>query len=343
MIEPQEAHSDRSSRVGQLDLLLSSPRVAPGLLSYSAWQALTRAERIFCSDPTDPLPTALAEQGLPVQRAIGSAADQARELLTAAATAPVLWLGSPDADPGLTDALAGGLSAAAAAGQQVPTVELIVGSHDLPGARLLDVVAVLDRLRSPGGCPWVAEQGHRSLAGYLLEEAHEVLEAIEVGSAAHLCEELGDILLQVIFHARVAADAAEPFDIDAVAGGLVAKLIHRHPHVFDPAQAAEPPLSIAQVEQQWQKLKDVEKQRTEKFAGLPPTLPALARAHKVLGRVELAGADLAGSTLGQQLLAFLARAATDFPGEDPELALLAALREVEQRQPPPQDCLRGSA
>src|SRR5919198_2822751 len=115
----------------------------------------------------------------------------------------------------------------------------LIGTPRPPGAGLLDAAAVMDRLRSPGGCPWDAEQTHESLRQYLVEECFELLEAIEEGDRAALREELGDVLLQVLFHARVAAeDAADPFDVDEVADALVDKLVGRHPHVFaggDPA------------------------------------------------------------------------------------------------------------
>jgi NTP pyrophosphatase (non-canonical NTP hydrolase) len=105
---------------------------------------------------------------------------------------------------------------------------------DPPGARLLDAVAVMDRLRSPGGCPWDAEQTHATLAPYLLEEAYELLDAIESDDLQLLREELGDVLLQVVLHARLAEDApvGERWSVDDVAGDLVAELIRRHPHVF---------------------------------------------------------------------------------------------------------------
>src|SRR5204863_523476 len=135
------------------------------------------------------------------------------------------WIGSPDGDPGLTDALAELLSRRAIDGMP-PEVELVAASHDVPGARLLDLVAVMDRLRSPGGCPWDARQTHASLLPYLLEESHEVMEAVETlpmtGNREHLREELGDLLLQVMFHARIAQeDPQAPFGIDEVAAGIV--------------------------------------------------------------------------------------------------------------------------
>src|SRR6201994_1209317 len=126
-------------------------------------------------------------------------------------------------------------------------------------AALLRAVAVMDRLRSPGDCPWDAAQTHESLARYLLEETYETLEAIESGDPAHLREELGDLLLQVLFHARLAEElpTGQRFSIDDVAADLVAKLVRRHPHVFADASAESP----AAVEQNWEQLKAAEKKR----------------------------------------------------------------------------------
>ncbi len=116
------------------------------------------------------------------------------------------------------------------------------------GARILELVEVMDRLRSPGGCPWDARQTHRSLVEYLVEEAYETLEAIETDDDDGLREELGDLLLQVVFHARIGQENPEnAWDIDDVAGGIVDKLIRRHPHVFGGTDA----LSAEQVETNW--------------------------------------------------------------------------------------------
>ena len=137
-----------------------------------------------------------------------------------------------------------------------PDVEVVVGSWDVQGGRLLDVVATMDRLRSPGGCPWDAEQTHSSLLPYLREETEELVEAVESGDRAHMAEELGDVLLQVAFHARVAEDhPTEPFDIDTVAGLLVDKLVRRHPHVFADGDASTP----AEVEEHWERIKEAER------------------------------------------------------------------------------------
>ena len=238
---------------GRLGLVLTSPRVAPGLLSHGAWSAVADATVRLARSLEEPLAEAVDESGFSVEE-VGDASppELARRLVDLAATVGVVWLGSSDGDPGLADAIASEVSRF----ESPPDVEVVVGSWDVQGGRLLDVVATMDRLRSPGGCPWDAEQTHASLAPYLVEEAHEVLHAIEAGDPHHLAEELGDVLLQVVFHARVAEDAGEQaFDIDTVAGLLVDKLVRRHPHVFSDGDASTP----AEVEQAWERIKASER------------------------------------------------------------------------------------
>lgn len=146
------------------------------------------------------------------------------------------------------------------------------------------LVAVMARLRAPGGCPWDAEQTHRSLAVHLLEEAHETLDAIDSGNMVDLEEELGDLLLQVVFHAEIAGEAGH-FEIGDVIDGLVTKLVDRHPHVFGEVQVS----GSAEVVSNWESLKKQQKGRTTLEEGLPKGLPALIYAHKVLRRVSGAG------------------------------------------------------
>jgi tetrapyrrole methylase family protein/MazG family protein len=148
------------------------------------------------------------------------------------------------------------------------------------GRRLLDLVRVMARLRGPGGCPWDAEQTHRTLARHLLEETHELLEAIDADDDDAIREELGDVLLQVVFHAQMAADEGR-WDIDDVAEGLVRKLIHRHPHVFGEVEVA----GADEVLVNWEKLKAEEAgERPAVDDDIPVSLPSLARAAKVQRR-----------------------------------------------------------
>ena len=164
----------------------------------------------------------------------------------------------------------------------------VVRPAPVPGAALLDAVAVMDRLRSPGGCPWDAEQTHDSLRQYLVEECFELLEAIEDGDRAALREELGDVLLQVLFHSRVAQESADdPFSIDDVAAELVTKLVGRHPHVF---AGGDPAVRDARSqEHRWEQLKQQEKKRESSVDGVAMGQPALALAAKLVQRTARAG------------------------------------------------------
>jgi len=149
------------------------------------------------------------------------------------------------------------------------------------------VVAAMDRLRSPGGCPWDAEQTHRSLAPYAVEEAYELAEAAESDDRAGLRGELGDVLLQVLFHARIAEEHPdEPFDLSEVAQELHDKLVRRHPHVFGGAEGVT---SAEQVEEAWDQIKQRERAGASVLAGIPLALPALARAQKVARRLRRTG------------------------------------------------------
>ena len=201
--------------------------------------------------------------------------------------------------------------------EDAPHVEIIFGSYDQPGARLLDLVEVMDQLRNE--CPWTKEQTHASLSHYLLEEAYETLESLDSGNSDHLLEELGDLLMQVVFHARIAAEA-EGWDIDSVAEGIVGKLIYRNPHVF----GDETVTSADEVDARWQALKAVEKQRRSPLDGIPLELPALAFADKVLSRIG--EVTPVGDDVGSRLLGLVqeARAA----GVNAEEALRTSVRAL---------------
>lgn len=210
------------------------------------------------------------------------------------------------------------------AGAAVPGAGVPPGVEEALGR----LVGVMDRLRSPGGCPWDAEQTHESLVPYVLEEAHEVAEAIERADRANLREELGDLLLQVVFHARIAQEHPEdPFDVADVADDLVAKLVRRHPHVFGDGS---PVADADGVHRQWERIKKSEKQRESVLDGVPLALGALARAQKIASRAERAGIDAAppaSAALGDRLLA-LALEARD-AGLDAEGELRRATRAWE--------------
>ncbi len=154
------------------------------------------------------------------------------------------------------------------------------------GERLLDLVRVMARLRGPGGCPWDREQDHASLARHLLEETHEVLDAIDAVDRDRLREELGDVLLQVVFHSQLAADD-DAWDVDDVARGIVEKLIRRHPHVFGELEVS----GADEVLVNWERIKADQKGERPVEDDIPSTLPALARASKVQRRAAGWGFD----------------------------------------------------
>lgn len=186
-------------------------------------------------------------------------------------------------------------------------------------------VEVMDRLRSPGGCPWDAAQTHASLAKYLLEETYELLEAIETDDRVLLREELGDLLLQVLFHARLTQELpdGQAFGIEDVAADLVDKLVRRHPHVFAGAEAGD----AATLNETWERQKVAEKGRTSATDGVPLAQPALALAAKLIARADRADLDVEPaptSALGERLFAIVRDAVS--AGEDPESALRETAR-----------------
>jgi XTP/dITP diphosphohydrolase len=222
-----------------MHVLVLSPRVAPGILTLAAWDALRAADRVLAATD-DPHVRSIVASGIPV------------EIFEAAPTfAPgTVWI-APTGDAAWARTMADDLMDG-----QAHDVEVVFGSYDLPGSGLLDVVEVMDRLRRE--CPWTAQQTHESLAPYVLEEAQEVYETLESGDSDHLREELGDLLMQVVFHARIAAEA-EDWDVDDVAAGITAKLVRRNPHVFAPETLEHVPTTSAEIDAQWQSIKQQER------------------------------------------------------------------------------------
>ena len=202
-----------------------------------------------------------------------------------------------------------------------------------PHPKLDELIAVLERLRAPGGCAWDREQTHESLVQYLVEETYELVDAIESGDRDELIEELGDVLYQVVFHSDIAAEAGL-FTLEDVAAHMTQKMIGRHPHVFGDATAE----TADDVMAVWDDLKKTEKPgRTSVLDGIPQGMPALALADKLLGRAHKVGlldATQPGAVnvttedeLGALLLAIVASAKAN--GLDSERALRAALRELQ--------------
>lgn len=160
-----------------------------------------------------------------------------------------------------------------------PDQEMLAGAF----GRLVEVVA---KLRGPDGCPWDREQTLESIKPHTLEETYELLEAIDSGDDEAIVEELGDVLLQVVLDAQIAADEGR-FDLIPVVEQITEKLIRRHPHVFGDAQADTP----EQVRVHWERVKQEEKSRESIFSGIPPALPALARNNKLSGKAAKVGFD----------------------------------------------------
>jgi XTP/dITP diphosphohydrolase len=199
-----------------------------------------------------------------------------------------------------------------------------------PHPELDELIAVLERLRAPGGCLWDREQTHASLVQYLVEETFELVDAIEAGDRDELIEELGDVLYQVIFHADIAAEAGE-FTLEDVAAHMRQKMVARHPHVFGDVTVETSDDVVAT----WEKVKAVEKaHRTSVLEGIPQGMPSLALADKTLGRAAKVGVVRAPAVipsteaeLGDQLLAIVAAAKA--AGLDSERALRGALRALQ--------------
>lgn len=203
----------------------------------------------------------------------------------------------------------------------------------MAGSELLRLVEVMDRLRSPGGCPWDAEQTHQSLIKYLLEESYEFIDAIETDDREGMREELGDVLLQVYFHSRIAQEhPTDPFSIDDVAGAIADKLISRHPHVFENLEVS----GTEEIIDNWEAIKAKEKGRTSAFEGVAMSQPALPLVSKLLYRAEKFGTPLpidqhsqevaTDESVGDALASVIAWAHAH--GIDPENALRAKARSI---------------
>ena len=262
----------------RLVLLVTSPRLPAGLLTAAAWDVV-RAHPVLTAAESEQV-TALRVAGAEVT----VTSTPVPALLAAAqAYGVVVWLAGPAGDESIAREL--GLRLAREPG--LAELELMYGSWDPPGARLLDAVAVIDRLVSPGGDPWKREQTHATLARFLLEECYEAYDAICAGDLDALREELGDVLLQVVLHSRMAQERpdGEPWSVDDVAGGLVEKMIRRNPHVF----AGEQVGTVAEIITNWEQIKRAEKARDSAVDGVALSQPALALTAKLLERAGRAG------------------------------------------------------
>ncbi|MEU9888104.1 MazG family protein [Sphaerisporangium sp. NPDC051011] len=308
-----------------LVVVTTSPRVAPGLLSGRAW-AVLGSGRVLTGSADHPLLPYLAEEDIPVEVMTPDPVALARESLDAT----IIWLAAQDGDEPFMRAV----GRAALDMPEPPVIELVPGSYDLPGARFVDMVTVMDRLRRE--CPWDARQTHESLVPYLLEEAYEVLETIEEGDHAALREELGDLLFQVVFHSRLAQERSGEdggFDVDDVIQDLVDKLVRRHPHVF----AGTVVEGAEEVNANWDAIKAAEraaKGRESLLDGVPMGQPALSLALGLQSRAERAGVPdslsrAVGQGIGRELFDLVRRARA--AGLDPEAELRAAARDYRDR------------
>jgi XTP/dITP diphosphohydrolase len=209
-------------------------------------------------------------------------------------------------------------------------------------SELLRLAEVMDRLRSPGGCPWDAEQTHESLVKYLLEESYEFIDALGEGDRIGMREELGDVLLQVYFHSRMAQDhPTDPFSIEDVAKLIADKLIRRHPHVFEGLHVDD----MDEVIENWEAIKAKEKGRTSSLDGIAMAQPALPLVEKLIYRAEKYKVDLpltdiatatqaveqspSEATIGEALAAIIAWAHQH--NIDPESALRGQAREIIEK------------
>jgi|UniRef100_UPI00404B4316 XTP/dITP diphosphohydrolase len=209
-------------------------------------------------------------------------------------------------------------------------------------SELLRLAEVMDRLRSPGGCRWDAEQTHESLVKYLLEESYEFIDALGEGDRIGMREELGDVLLQVYFHARMAQDhPSDPFSIEDVAKLIADKLIRRHPHVFEGLHVND----MDEVVENWEAIKAKEKGRTSSLDGIAMAQPALPLVEKLIYRAEKYKVDLpltdiatatqaveqspSEATIGEALAAIIAWAHQH--NIDPESALRGQAREIIEK------------
>jgi XTP/dITP diphosphohydrolase len=281
------------------------------LLSAQAWDAV-RGYPVLAAEESEQA-AALRASGVDVSVVTAPTADAL--VAAAAEQGAVVWLAGPAGDPGLAREL--GLRLARDPG--LADMELMYGSWDPLGARLLDAVTVMNRLVSPGGDPWKRSQTHASLAQFLLEEAYEAYDAIAAGDTGALREELGDVLLQVVLHARLAEEFSQ-WNIDDVAGDLVDKLVRRNPHVFSDTTVD----SVNEIVENWEQIKRAEKARGSAMDGIALTQPALSLAAKVLSRASRAGIEvpMPSEGLGAELFAIVAAARER--GEDAEAALRAA-------------------
>lgn len=280
--------------------------VAPeeaGMVTLAEWDALCRCSKVFFEHPDHPLVTRLADAGID--------ASPFDDDLPADRDGWALVV-----DPTSPRAVELARAGAAVTSGSAPAPDPLTAAHGAYLARrgtaaLGALALVMARLRSADGCPWDQEQTHESLKVHLLEEAYEVLDSIDRGeTGTELEEELGDVLLQVAFHSQLAADDGR-FDLAGVADAIVAKLLHRHPHVFGGTVVE----GAAEVVRNWETIKGEEKQREGPFEGLPEALPSLLLAYKTQKRASALGFEADAETARRNVAVALHESAPEGVGD----------------------------
>jgi MazG family protein len=294
------AGSEGGEREPPRVVLVETSDALPGLLPFQAWDALGTATTVWLRDvathPSAPHlyyagldlrsvePAQLERADLDLRRPGDPGARRLAKALLRRAVADgvVVYLLGPE-DGGIAPALAG------MAPEHEAEIELVFLAQQPAGGELLRLVDVMGRLRDPDhGCPWDLEQDHATLRRYLVEETYELLHAIEEQDDTELQEELGDVLLQVVFHAQIARDR-DAFTIDDVARGIADKLVRRHPHVFADGDAR----TAAEVQENWDRLKGEEKTRSGPFDGVPAAAPGLHLLETLQRKAAKRGVDAA--------------------------------------------------
>jgi XTP/dITP diphosphohydrolase len=338
-------------------VLVDTSDQLPGLLPMHAWSAVMSSELVLVGDDGHPFLQHLLLADLRVEVVPPDAGQRPLSRadllsgLTSAEKGRAEWVVDRARETGEVVYLFGsgdgqaftrlvGMEAARAGVE----VEIVYFGVAPKGVALLQLVRVEEQLRGPGGCPWDREQDHASLARFAVEEVYELLEAIGSGDPDAIREELGDVLLQVVFHAQIAEDDGA-FTIDDVARGIADKLVRRHPHVFGDTEVAD----ADEVMQNWEQLKAEEKpERTGVFDGVSAAQPALQYVEKLQGRAAKAGFDWEADTdaverIREELDEYLAAGSDEERADEVGDLLMSVVGLARRHRIDPETALRGAA